>query len=248
MGSGEAVQRDRGRRFPTTLWTLVNIAGRRVPGADEALESLCAMYWFPLYGYARRTGHAPDSAEDLVQSYFTVLLEKNYLSEASCDKGRFRSFLLSSFKHFLSNQRDRELTAKRGGGQRIVPIHFGPGSAEIRFIVEPSHNETPDKIFDREWALVLLEQVRELLRKEFEQKGKLELFDRLQGCLSDVEPEVPYALVSKETGMSESAIKVTVHRIRRRFRDLVREQIAQTVVSQEDVDDEIRFLWAAVGG
>ena len=137
MASGEADERDRARRFPTTLWTLVNTAGRHVPGAGEALESLCAMYWFPLYGYARRSGHAQDSAEDLVQSYFTVLLEKNYLSEASCERGRFRSFLLSSFKHFLSNERDRELTTKRGGGQRIVPIHFTPGAAEVRFIVEP---------------------------------------------------------------------------------------------------------------
>src|ERR1700693_499379 len=158
MHNADAADRDRGRRFPTTLWTLVVAAGQNPAGAGEALERLCSMYWFPLYGYARRSGHPQGEAEDMVQSYFAALLEKNYLSQASCERGRFRSFLLSSFKHFLSNQRDREAAAKRGGGLRRLPLDFNSGGAETRFLVEPSDDETPEKIFNRDWALALLQQ------------------------------------------------------------------------------------------
>jgi DNA-directed RNA polymerase specialized sigma24 family protein len=247
MSIAEADDRNRARGFPTTLWTLVVAAGQNPAGAGQALESLCSMYWFPLYGYARRSGYTQGDAEDLVQSYFTALLEKNYLSEASCERGRFRSFLLSSFKHFLSNQRDREAAAKRGGGRRLLPLEFSSGPRETSFLVEPSNDETPERIFDRDWALVLLEQVREQLKQEFDRKGKSELFDRIKSSLCDLEPEVPYALIASEMGMTESAVKVNVHRLRRRYRDILREKIAETVSVPEDVDEEIRFLFAALG-
>jgi RNA polymerase sigma-70 factor (ECF subfamily) len=234
-----------GRQFETTRWSQVLAAGR-APTDDsrEALSRLCEVYWYPLYAYVRRWGYDADQAQDLTQEFFVRLLEKHYLRAADPMRGRFRSFLLASLKHFLSNERDRAGAAKRGGRTIVLPLEFE--NAEGRYSREPPDADTPETIYERRWALTLLERTLARLRHEFDAAGKQALFARLEGHLTGEQETLPYADLGAELGMSEGAIKVTVHRLRRRFGALLREEISETVSEPSQVDDEIRELFRAL--
>jgi RNA polymerase sigma factor (sigma-70 family) len=214
------------------------------PDADATLASLCQTYWYPLYAFVRRLGHQPADAQDLTQAFFARLLEKHYLQAADPERGRFRSFLLSSFKHFLSKERDRAKARKRGGGQKVLPLDFEAG--ESRYSLEPAHELTAEKVYERRWALTLLDQVFARLRDEFDRASKQKEFDRLKVYLTGEASGPTYREVAAELGMTEGAVKVAVHRLRRRYRELVREEISQTVAGPEDVDEELRSLFAAL--
>jgi len=233
------------REFVTTHWSVVLSAKRTdSTGARNALETLCHGYWFPLYAYVRRQGHDVHDAQDLTQEFFARLLEKNYLADVAREKGRFRSFLLAALKHFLANEWNRARAQKRGGGQVFVPLD--PGDAETRYGVDPSHEESADKLYERRWALTLLDLVMSRLRTEHETSGKGELFDALKGCLMGERSSLPYTELGAKLGMSEGAVKVAVHRLRERYRKLLREEIANTVGSESEVEDELRHLMAAL--
>lgn len=230
--------------FPTTCWSVV-LAARGLPRGDarSALESLCASYWFPLYAFIRGRGHSAHAAEDLTQSFFTRLIEKGVLDAVDRSKGRFRSFLLAACKDFLANQRDREKSLKRGGGRRFVPI-----DAEDRLAAGHAQGLTPEALFDRRWALALLDRVLHRLAGEMEQAGRSPLFDRLKPALLGDDKALAYGEVAEQVGMTEGAVKVAAHRLRGRYRDLLRDEIAQTIADPADVDDEIRDLFRALRG
>lgn len=235
----------RGGRFATTHWSLVLAAGREKDvRSEQALATLCELYWYPVYAFIRRQGRSADEAGDLTQAFFTRVLEKSYLRDADPERGRFRSFLLGCLRHFLSNEADRARAIKRGGGQ--TPLAFEIDTAEGRYLLEPRDEMTPDKIFDRRWALTLLDRALTQLRDEYATKGKQRLFDELKGFLTGDSAGVPYATAARTLEVSEGAVKVDVHRLRRRFRDLLTAQIAETVLDPRDVDDEIRHLLKAV--
>ena len=219
-------------------------AGTDSPQAHQALELLCGNYWYPLYAYVRRQGHSAHDAQDLTQAFFARLLEKNYLADVHREKGRFRSFLLASLKHFLANEWDREQALKRGGGKRLIALD--EDSAESRYKLEPRDDLSADKIYERRWALTLLDQVLAKLRGEFEKDGKLEQFETLKQYLSAGRTSVSYAQAADKLGMNEGAIKVAVHRLRKRYRELLRAEIAQTVATASEVEAEIRYLFAAL--
>ena len=232
--------------FTTTHWSVVLAAqADSTPKAQAALTQLCERYWYPLYAYLRRSGHSADEAQDLTQAFFARILEKRSFRQADSARGRFRSFLLASLKNFVANERGRERAQKRGGA--IPPLSLEFDTAEGRYRIEPPSDETPEKVFDRRWALTLLEDVLARLRGEFVKAQKEAVFDQLKGYLAGPRTEVGYAAVGKQLEMSEGAVKVAVHRLRRRFRDLLREEIAHTVSSPGEVEDEIRHLWTAVG-
>ena len=219
-------------------------AGTDSPQAHQALETLCRNYWYPLYAYVRRQGHSAHDAQDLTQAFFARLLEKNYLADVQREKGRFRSFLLASLKHFLANEWDREQALKRGGGKRLIALD--EESAESRYRLEPKDDLSADKIYERRWALTLLEQVLAKLRGEFEKDGKLDQFETLKQYLSGGRTSVSYAQAADKLGMNEGAIKVAVHRLRKRYRELLRAEIVQTVATASEVEAEIRYLFAAL--
>jgi RNA polymerase sigma-70 factor (ECF subfamily) len=214
------------------------------PDADAALASLCQTYWYPLYAFVRRSGHQPADAQDLTQAFFARLLEKHYLRAADPERGRFRSFLLASVKHFLSKERDRAKAHKRGGGRKVLPLDFEAG--ESRYCLEPAHELTAEKIFERRWALTLLDQVFARLRDEFDQAGKRNEFDHLKVYLTGEAGAPTYREVAAELAMTEGAVKVAVHRLRRRYRELVREEIGHTVAGPDEVAEELRRLFAAL--
>ena len=214
------------------------------PKAAEALATLCGVYWFPLYAYVRRQGHSADDAQDLTQEFFVRLLDKQTLQAADRERGRFRSFLLASMKNFLANEWRRAATQKRGSKRSVISLDFDDG--ENRYRLEPSHDATPDRIFERQWALTLLEQTLTKLRGEFDGNGKLDLFDRLKMFLGGKEPTVSYREVGDQLEMSEGAVKVAIHRMRRRYRALLREEIRQTIGAAESVDQELRQLFATL--
>jgi RNA polymerase sigma factor (sigma-70 family) len=233
------------RRFATTRWSLVLAAGKRnSPQSAAALAALCETYWYPLYAYVRRRGHDADEAQDLTQAFFARLLEKNDLAAAQRERGKFRSFLLTSLKHFLANEWDRGRAKKRGGDRSPVSIDFG--IAEDRYRREPSHELTAEKIFDRRWAFVILEQVLTHLQEESGRAGKSELFDRLKVFLTGEKPAGSYDQLASELEMSAGAIKVAVHRLRRRYRELLRAEIGQTVADPDEIEQEIRDLFTAI--
>src|SRR5688572_18941874 len=219
-------------------------AGTDSPQAHQALETLCGNYWYPLYAYVRRQGRSAHDAQDLTQAFFARLLEKNYLADVQREKGRFRSFLLASLKHFLANEWDREQALKRGGGKRLIALD--EDSAESRYKLEPKDDLSADKIYERRWALTLLDQVLAKLRSEFERDGKLEQFETLKHYLSAGRTSVSYAQAADKLGMNEGAIKVAVHRLRKRYRELLRAEIAQTVATASEIEAEIRYLFAAL--
>jgi RNA polymerase sigma-70 factor (ECF subfamily) len=230
------------RRFATTRWSQVIAAGRaQTTASRDALAGLCEAYWYPLYAYVRRWGHDPDEAQDLTQEFFARLLEKHYLRDADPSRGRFRSFLLASLKHFLSNERDKATAVKRGGRAHIVALEVE--TAEGMYQLEPPDADTPEKVFERRWALMLLERTLARLREEFNAGGRRELFARLEGYLTGERETVPYAQLAGQLGMTEGAIKVAVHRLRKRFGALLREEIGDTVRDPGDIDGEIRELF-----
>ena len=234
------------RHFATTRWSLVLAAGQRSsPQSSAALATLCENYWYPLYAYVRRRGHDADEAQDFTQAFFARLLEKNDLAAADPERGRFRSFLLASLKHFLANEWDRNRAQKRGGCRSVLSIDFG--TAEERYRAEPAHDLTPEKIFERRWALVLLENVLARLHDESAQAGKADSFDRLKGFLTGEQPAVTYGQLAAELNTSEGALKVAVHRLRRRYRELLRAEIEETVADPQEIDQEIRDLFSALG-
>jgi RNA polymerase sigma-70 factor (ECF subfamily) len=235
-------------QFATTRWTLVAAAGKTAtPEARKALGELCRLYWYPLYAFVRRRGYDADEALDLTQGFFTRLIEKNDLADASRERGRFRSWLLSSVKHFLANEWDRATAQKRGGGRAVYSIDIDPDDAERRYRHEPSHSLTPERVFDRRWALTMLEQALDALKLECDREGKAALFEALRPSLTADAQDESYQAVADRLETTQGAVKVAAHRLRRRYRDLLREQIAQTVRQPEDVDDEIRDLFAALG-
>lgn len=229
------------RQFVTTRWSVVLAAGRDSTQAHDALEHLCRVYWYPLYAYVRRQGHSPEDAQDLTQSFFAKLIAKHYLGDVDRSKGKFRSFLLASLKHFLANEWDKARAQKRGGGQTVVSL-----DAETRYGLEPSDEASADKIYERRWALTLLDEVLKRLRDEYAADRKGKLFEELKETLTAGKSEVGYAEIGMRLGMSEGAVKVAVHRLRQRYRDLLRAEVAETVASPEEVDEEIRALFAAV--
>ena len=235
-----------GARFTTTRWSVVLAAQRdSTPQAREALTRLCESYWHPLYSYLRRSGYTADQSQDFTQAFFTRILEKQTLRNADPERGRFRSFLLASLKNFVANEHAREHAKKRGGAQPPLSLSFE--SAEEQYQIDPPSDETPDKTFDRQWALTLLENVLKRLRHELESAGKERQFERLKVFLTGETPGVGYAEIWSQLEMSEGAVKVAVHRLRRRFRTLLQDEIAQTVSSPDEVEDEMRHLWSAVG-
>jgi len=230
-------------RFATTHWSLVLAArDQAAPQGREALAALCLAYWYPVYAYVRRRGYDAHQAQDLTQEFFTRLLERDFLASVDRDKGNFRSFLLAACKHFLANEHDRARAQKRGG-QTILPLDFN--AAEGKFAREPAHDLTAEKLFDRRWALTLLDQVLDRLQAEYRQTGKHQLFERLKDCLSGDAEAAPYSQIAAELNMSEAAVKMAVPRLRRRYRERLRQEIGQTVDDPRHVEQEIRDLFAA---
>ena len=230
--------------FATTHWTVVLAAGQRhTPQSDGALEELCKTYWFPLYAYVRRRGHSKQDAEDLVQAFFARLLEKNFLANLDSEKGKFRAFLLASLKHFLANEWDKSQAQKRGGG--AVNLSLDWQTADTKFQVAATNEPSPDKAFDREWALALLAKVIERLQTECAADGKGKLFEQLKMFLMAGGGDSAQADVAKSLGMEEGAVRVAIHRLRKRYRALLRDEIANTLTDESQVDAEMRALFGA---
>ena len=230
-------------RFATTRWSVVLIAGQHTTSGRESLARLCQSYWFPLYAYVRRRGYSSEDAQDLTQAFFARLLEKNWVAAADQTKGRFRSCLLSAMKHFLADEWDRERAQKRGGGA-LLSLEFA--TAEAQYSREPADAETPERIFERRWALTLLDQVLGRLRSEYEREGKAALFAALHPCLVGERTVQPYAELARSLDSSEAAIKSAVHRLRQRYRQLLHEEISSTLGEGDTVEDELRYLFAVL--
>jgi len=234
-----------GGGFATTHWSVVLLAGQEdTPEAASALERLCRIYWYPLYAYARRQGYAPPDGEDLTQQFFAGFLEKKYFGLANPDRGRFRSFLLASFKHFLANEYHRSHAAKRGGGARV--ISWDAADTEERYRLEPVSETTPDRLFDRIWVITLLEKVMKELQQEYVLTGKSRVFDALQGFMSGDRSEATYARVGEGLQMTESAVKMAVSRMRQRYGARLRNEIANTVAGPAAVEEELRHLFSTL--
>ena len=232
-------------QFVTTHWSVVLEAGASdSPESNQALELLCRTYWYPLYAYVRRKSYSADDARDLTQEFFARLLARNYLSVADRNKGKFRSFLLGCLEHFLAREWTRAHAQKRGGGQPLFSLD--ETDAENRYLREPAHELSAEKIFDRRWATTLLDQAMARLREECLASKKGDLFEKSQNYLSGEKGEASYADLAATLGMSEGAIKVAVHRLRQRYGELVRAEIAQTVASPKEVDEELHYLFAVL--
>jgi len=231
--------------FPSTSWSLVVAAAANpTPDSRASLAKICEAYWPPVYAFVRRIGYDRDQAQDLTQAFFATMLEKNYLGNANRERGRFRTFLLASVKHFLANEWDKEHALKRGGGQTAVPID--PLEAAEWYAPEAVEERTPESVFARRWALSLLANVMAKLRGEYDGMGKADYFDRLSPLLDGDPPAKGYGDLAGELGASSGALRVAVHRMRRRYRELLRAELAEMVSSPEEIDDEIRFLLAAL--
>ncbi len=233
------------RGFETTDWTLVRTAKGSDRSAQAALARLCSAYWYPLYAFVRHLGYSPDDAADLVQGFFATLLEKHYLADVDPEVGRFRTFMLSSLKHFLSNQRAKDKALKRGGGVRVMSLDSE--EAERRWTFEPAGDETPEDVFERRWARMVMERAMGRLRAERNAVGKAREFDMLMPYLTGEEPHPPYSEVAKALGSSSGALRVAVHRLRNQFGDLMRHEIRQTVTDPDEIDDEVRHLLDTLG-
>jgi RNA polymerase sigma-70 factor (ECF subfamily) len=234
-----------GREFATTHWSVVLQAGQdSTSAAASALEKLCGSYWYPLYAYARRWGHGPEDGKDLTQQFFAGFLEKKYFGLANPERGRFRCFLLASFKHFLANEYNRNHTAKRGG--RCTFVSWDEAQAESHYRHEPISGASPDKLFERAWVLTLLDRVMKELRQEYARAGKGRIFDALQVFLSGEKAETTYKEIGEELQMGESAVKMAVSRLRHRYGELLRSEVAHTVTGADRVEDELRHLIGAL--
>ncbi len=231
--------------FETTQWSLVLAAGGDdSAAARHALEALCDIYWYPLYAYVRRRGRTPDAARDLTQGFFASLLERRDFEGLHQERGRFRAFLLASLKHFLANETTRALAQKRGGG--LTPLSLEFDTAEQRYHVEPVDPRTPETLYERRWALTVIDRVLAALRDEWAAEGREAEFDALKESLLGQMPRGGYAALIAPLGRSEGAIKVAVHRLRRRFQEQLRQQISHTVADPADVEEEIRYLIRAL--
>jgi RNA polymerase sigma-70 factor (ECF subfamily) len=230
--------------FTTTHWTVVLEAQGESPAAQEALETLCRTYWRPIYSFVRRQGIEPEEAKDLTQGFFALLLERRDLNTVRQEKGRLRSYLLTSLKHFLTNERNRAMAIKRGEGQRLIPLEDLREREHVGS--EPAETLPADQIYERHWALSVLDQVLARLRDEYRAAGNIQLFDRLQKSLTD-EPDHPsHANTARELGMTENAVRQASYRLRQRYRQLLHEEIAHTVTVPADVEDELRHLIAVL--
>lgn len=232
--------------FNTTHWSVVLAAhAADVPQAAAALEKLCCTYWYPIYAYLRRLGYAEHDAQDLTQGFFAQLLERRSIQAVQREKGKFRSFLLAALKYYVADERDRANAQKRGGGREVISLDAQ--QAEDRYRLEPADDRSPDKLFERRWAITLLDQVLGRLKQEFTDAGKRELFNHLQPFLVEGTGAKTYAEAAREAGTTEEALKKAVQRMRRRYHQLFREEIAQTVASPEGVEEELRYLCAVLG-
>jgi len=246
-GTGEQVQPAASPQFNTTQWSLVLAAGAGTsPESRDALARLCERYWYPLYAYVRRRGHNSHESQDLTQSFFARFLEKNLVSVADRDRGKFRCFLLSSLRNFLANEWVRSRTAKLGGGAQVISLDAE--ATEQRYSREPAHELSPEHLYDRRWALTLLDVVLADLRQQMVREGKEPFFERVKGHLLGEDSELTYGQLGAELGMSEGAVKVAVHRLRQRYGQLIRQHIAQTVDTPQEVDEELKYLLEAVSG
>jgi RNA polymerase sigma-70 factor (ECF subfamily) len=233
--------------FPTTRITLIEAArGEPDARAHEAFSALCSAYWYPIYAYVRRLGYRQEDAEDLTQGFFARLLEKRYLHDFVRERGRFRSFLLAALKHFVANERDWTRAQKRGGASTILPLDTVIRTAESRYGLELRHDLSPEKLFERQWALALLARVQERMQTEADRDGKATEFERLKARLLAEDEGASYKEIARDLNTTEGAIKVVVHRLRRRFREVLREEISHTVDGSEEVGDELRDLMAAI--
>jgi RNA polymerase sigma-70 factor (ECF subfamily) len=240
------------RHFATTRWTLVRAAGAGSTGGDgasagaaaDALGRLCELYWYPLYAFVRRKGYDADAAADLTQGFFADFIARQSVAAADPGQGRFRSYLLASLQHFIANERERAAALKRGGGRTIVS--FDAGDADQRYRLEPAHDLTPERLFDRQWAIALIHRALDAVRQDVAARGKLPVFERLKSFLTAPDNLDPYRAAAADLGMSEGAVKVAVHRMRQQFREALRAAIAETVAGDEDVDDEVRHLFASL--
>jgi RNA polymerase sigma-70 factor (ECF subfamily) len=210
------------------------------------LEALCERYWYPVYAYIRRRVNSRDQAEDLTQGFFAQFLEKGCVKKASSERGRFRSFLLVAVKNYLANEWDRQSALKRGGGKAVLSLDFE--QADGRYLLEPVDTTSPAKLYDRRWALTQLDRTLDELRKEMKAAGTERRFERLKGVLTGDSSGTSYRLIAEELQISESAVKVTVHRMRRRFGELLRELVGETLERPEEVDSEIRHLFSSISG
>jgi len=230
--------------FVTTHWSVVLAAGRgEAPQAQASLEKLCQTYWCPLYAYVRRRGYTAADAEDLTKEFFAWLLQRDWLGQSDPQRGRFRSFLLTTISRFLANEWDKTRTQKRGGG-RVVSLPFGAAEARCRW--EPADKVTPEQSFEWRWALTLLDQVMDRLRADYSRQDKAELFEKLKPCLLGERAAQPYGRLALKLGMTAGSVKVAVHRLRQRYRQLLREEIAHTVASPEEIEEELRHLFAVL--
>lgn len=227
-----------------TEWFTIRAASQSTPQAAAAMERLCRTYWYPLYAYIRRRGFDPPDAQDLTQEFFAQLLAKPFLRDVDQAKGRFRSFLLASLNHFLANNSRQERTLKRGGSTAIFSLDAI--SAEDRYRLEPAHSESPGRIYDRNWAMTLLERARARLREECFASGKGESFDALKARLDDETSHYTYSEIAARLATTEAAVQKTVQRLRERYQELLRAEIAQTVSDPREVEEELRSLFAAL--
>ena len=230
--------------FSTTRWTLVlRAGGAEGPSSETAWQNLCKIYWYPLYAYARRNGATKEDSEDIVQGFLLSLFERQDLNRVSPEKGRFRSFLLASLKHYISHAADRARTLKRGGSLPTLSLDWEEAGA--RFEISDTSSGTPDEIYDREWALALLQNVLERLRAEWQAKHKEALFDLLQIFLTVDRDDAKYAETAASHGFSENYLRVNTHRLRKRYRELLREEIGQTLKNRDMIEDEMQALFKA---
>jgi RNA polymerase sigma-70 factor (ECF subfamily) len=244
-GQNPATTGDGDAWFTTTRWGIVlDARSEDGDGSAAALAELCQIYWRPLYSFLRRSGRTPDEAQDLTQEFFSRLLAKNYLKSVVPERGKFRSFLLTAFNHFLANEWDRVNRQKRGGG--IPHVSLDAQDTENRYLAEPVDTMSPEKAFERRWAMTLVDQTLARLGAEFSARDQTELFEQLKSVLSGETEHFSYAKIADKFNITVVNVKVTVHRLRQRFRELLREEIAQTVSSPQDVDDEVRYLFATL--
>jgi RNA polymerase sigma-70 factor (ECF subfamily) len=231
--------------FRSTHWSLITLANDGdSPQAIAALEKLCQTYWLPLYSYIRRQGYSPHDAQDLAQGFFARLLRMNSLASVGQEKGKFRTFLLAALNHFLSDERDHARAEKRGGGRNLISLD--ETSAEKRYLEVPAPELTPEKLYDRRWALTVMEQALDRLRKEYRAAGNTALFEQLSGFLSREAAHGEYEEVAPRLGMSAGAMAVAVHRLRQRYGECVRFELSQTVTSSEDLELEMKHLFQAL--
>ncbi|MSU61826.1 MAG: sigma-70 family RNA polymerase sigma factor [Pedosphaera sp.] len=233
--------------FATTQWSVIlRAGGEDSPLQHDAIAQLCRAYWYPLYAYVRRQGASPEDAQDLTQGFFARLIERKVVSEADADKGKFRWFILGTLKHYLANQHDLKAAAKRGGN--CIHVSLDDLNVESRYQIEPVTTLSPDKLFDRSWAVTLLERVREQLREHYTQAGKLDRFERLESFIPGGQTRGSYEEVARDLGVSEGALRVELHRLKATYRQFLRSEIAHTVSNPVEIDEELRYLIEVMQG